>query len=444
MASVPLGQQLSSPAVGMANLTRSNYRIVLAFALLGYVLLLPPQFNLQFGTMVVPPYRVFLLVGSIFALKAFFTGRAKLQLPDFLMLGVAVWIFIALTNSMDLENAVTGSLSQSVDICLSYFFARACIRTPDDLRMFLILMAPALGIVGLLIAIESIAHTAIIQPVAGALLGQSGNVPYDTRLGLMRALGPFPHPILAGIFLGSFLTIYALSGIRGWPKTVGILASLCSFFSVSSAAILAIVASCGLLAYNWLSERIDILSWRFFVAMAAIATFTAQFATNSGVFGLLVRFGALNSESSYNRVLIWQYGSASVANHPLFGVGYERWERPYWMKASVDNYWLLLALQYGLIPVILLAAAVLIAVFKVGRASSSEPQGERRLYLSMAMSLAIFAFGIISVSIWLSAQIWFFSLLGIAVSLGAKQAPLLAQHPPVASTDPCPPPQTSR
>ena len=36
----------------------------------------------------------------------------------------------------------------------------------------------------------------------------------------------------------------------------------------------------------------------------------------------------------------------------------------------------------------------------------------------LAIAMAVFAFGIVSVSIWLSTQVWFHMMLGLCVSLG--------------------------
>lgn len=395
---------------------------VLAFAVLGYLLLAPPQFTQEIGGFVLPPYRVFLLGGFFYVLTAILGGQLKFRLPDTCIFLAAAWIAFALSMSMGVERAISGAGSQFVDIAVAYFFARVAIKTPRDLRMFLVLFAPGLGAIGGLIALESISHSYIVQNIASAITGRPVVLPPinggNFRLGLLRAPGPFPHPILAGIFLGSFLSIYALSGLRGWPRIAGICAAVFGFFSISSAAILAIFVGSVLLAYNWISELIVNLGWRIFLMFAAITALTVEFSTNIGLFGFISRYLAMSSWNGFYRRLIWQFGSESVQRNPLFGLGYADWARLEWMTSSVDNYWLLLAMQYGLLPPFAIILAVIVTLVKVGRQSGSQALLDQRLLRGIAIALAVFALGLVSVAVWLEVQAWFFMLLGIAVSLG--------------------------
>ena len=389
-------------------------------ALLGYLLLLPPQFIVQLNGIVLPPHRIFLIAAFFFVFTRFASDRLRFGMVDLLVLLAAGWIFAALAMTMGVPRALSGGGAQLVDIALSYFFARATIRSLRDMRVFLILLAPGLLATGLLMGIESISQNPIGQNLASSLFGNAPDLAAlrpDVRFGLMRAPGPFPHPILAGIFMGSFMALFLLSGIRGWPRLAGMVAAACSIFSLSSAALLALAAAAALSAYDWLVERIGNLSWRLFLLFAGIGLLVAQFATGSGAIGLITRFGSLNEWTGYYRRLIWQYGTASVEQHPLFGIGYAEWVRPAWMTNSVDNFWLLLAMQYGLVPPLALLLAIVIAVVGMGRASSGRSGADRRLSRAIAIALAVFTLGAFSVSLWLSAQVWLFMLLGIAVSL---------------------------
>ena len=55
----------------------------------------------------------------------------------------------------------------------------------------------------------------------------------------------------------------------------------------------------------------------------------------------------------------------------------------------------------------------------VAMRSRSLPHVDARLLRAVAISLTVFALGAISVSLWLSVLVWFFMLLGIAVSLSS-------------------------
>ncbi|MCU0947420.1 MAG: O-antigen ligase family protein [Porphyrobacter sp.] len=301
-----------------------------------------------------------------------------------------------------------------------------------DLRIFLLLMAPGLLIVAVLMMIESVTHQHIVQPFFSSITGIGWGYRSDFRLGLMRAQGPFDHPILAGIFLASFICLYWMSGLRGAPRYMGIAASFLGFFAVSSGALLAIVFSIVLVGYNWLTERVANLSWRLFFVFTALFLFAAELGTGAGAFGLVIRVASLNSISGYARINIWEHGSASVAKHPWFGIGYADWERPIWMGDSVDNFWLLLAMRFGLPAVCFIALATVIALVTLVRRSAYSNIFEARTERGVAMALSVFALTLISVAPWLSPQTWFYMLLGIAVSLANAPRPILRPARPAA------------
>jgi len=400
--------------------------------LLGYILLLPPQLNTSIFGSVLPPYRFFLIPATLFVLASSLGGRFRFTWPDLFIAGAAAWSTAALFMTSEQSDAITSGVAQVTDTALAYFFARAAFRTLRDVRVFLLLMLPGLAVMGGLLALESLTHSHIVQPFFAQFTGQTGELKFDERMGLMRARGSFPHPILAGIFFASFLPLYWLSGFRFWPFVVGISAAATSFFTVSSAALLALVVGTALVVYNWLSERVANLSWQVFFIVVGLATFVLEFGTKAGAFSMLMRFASLNSSSAYNRVLIWKYGTQNVEKNPWFGIGFAEWDRPSWMKGSIDHYWLLQAIQFGIIPPLLIVLACCIAIYTLARRSSYSKPVDARFERGIAIAMAVFALGVVSVAVWLSAQAWFFMLLGITVSLGFAERRLPASRRPMA------------
>jgi O-antigen ligase len=395
---------------------------ILLAVVLGYALLVPPQLTLSIGGVILPPYRLILIPSALWMMAEGMNGRVRLGGIDLLVVAVAFWVCLALFMTTDAVSAFSAAAAQATDIALAYFFGRFAIRSAHDLRIFLLLMAPGLALSGALIMLESISHRVIVQSFLGQLTGQPFGRDSGTRLGLFRAYGTFPHPILAGMFMASFLPLYVLSGLRGWPKYAGIFAALASFFTLSSAALLALVFGIALSAYNWLTERVANATWRLFIVFGALAFFAAQFGTNSGAYSLVLRFGSLNSWTGYYRTLIWDHGIRNVQKNPWFGIGYREYERLAWMSDSVDHFWLLLAIRFGVLPPILLAIAMVIVIVMLGSRSAKLPVADSRLYRAVAITLAVFALGSLSVALWLSAHVWFFMVLGIGASLAGAQA----------------------
>lgn len=391
--------------------------VYLAAALL-YVMLLPPQLNLNLFGATFPPYRFFIILSTFYIFFSGLRGRFKMVLPDYLVIIATGWIWFSFYSNVGYPDLIIPAGGQTIDIGLSYFFARAAFRSPRDLRLFLLLIAPGLAVIAAIIFLESVLHTNLLQPLIAQIVGKQGFFPTHERMGLMRARGPMPHAILAGIFFASFLPLYWLSGLRGWPRTVGMIASFASFFTVSSAALLALTLSVALLIYNWLSERIANLSWRIFFMASGIFVFITELGTESGSFNLIMRYGSLNSASSYNRVLIWRYGTDNVKANPWFGIGYAEWERPTWLGRSLDHYWLKQAIEVGLIPPTLIALATILGIFALMRGSMRLARDDKMALRSLAMAMSVFALGVISVSVWLSTQVWFHMMIGMSVSLG--------------------------
>ncbi|MFB0612091.1 O-antigen ligase family protein [Aurantiacibacter poecillastricola] len=404
----------------------SNLRVYAAVAL-GYLLLMPMQFYMNIGGSVIPPYRIFLIISSLFAIREIARGQVRLGWADTAIIIAVIWICLAMSITSTADEALTASIAHITDIGFSYFFARAAFRNLRDVRMFLLLLLPGIFSLGLILVIEAVTHQHIIQGAAAAITGSGVDYRSAPRLGLMRAQGPFPHPISAGIFLSSFLPLYWLAGFKGWVRFAGAFAAICSFATVSSATLLSLVAAIGLLVYNWLSSLIANLTWRLLFVVIALVTFTLELGTGSGVFGTFVRFASLNMASSYNRVLIWRYGTQNVEQNPWFGIGYADWDRPIWMVASIDHYWLLTAMRFGLPASVLIGLATLLGILLVVKKSMTSTGEDQRCERGLAIAMAVFALGLISVSVWASAQVWYFTMLGMVVSAGS--AARLSSHP---------------
>jgi O-antigen ligase len=81
--------------------------------------------------------------------------------------------------------------------------------------------------------------------------------------------------------------------------------------------------------------------------------------SNRSPFEVFISYLTFNTASAYNRVLIWQFGTAEIFRHPFFGIGMNEWTNPWWMSQSMDNFWLYTAVRHGLPALLLLAAAIL-------------------------------------------------------------------------------------
>jgi hypothetical protein len=386
------------------------------------LLFIPEQLHVRAVGLYLPPYRIFMFPATLYLLSSAVGGRLRFVWPDLLVALAAAWIWLAsYMTSGEISTAMNQGGAHTLDIAFAYFLARAAIQTPRDLRLFLVLIAPGIALMSLFVVQEAVTHTRVLQRVAADITGSPYRLRDDIRLGLMRGTGPFPHPILAGIFLSSFLPIYLASGLRGWPRTLGIAASFGGFFSMSSAALLGLLMGGLLWCYDWLTEKISNVTWSIFLFASGILFTTVEMTSNSGFYGLMIRYASLNTTSAYNRVLIWNYGTENIAQHPWFGLGYADWVRPSWMHSgSFDHFWLIMALRFGIPASMLLIGATVAGIILLAIKSSTYRKQDARLMRGLAISLAVFALGAVSVSLWLSVLVWFFVLVGISVSLGVN------------------------
>jgi hypothetical protein len=106
-----------------------------------------------------------------------------------------------------------------------------------------------------------------------------------------------------------------------------------------------------------LPGRWAILGLLFVSALVVVSLFS-----NRSPVKVFISYASFSAQSSYNRILIWDYGTAEVARHPFLGIGLGEWVRAPWMSASMDNFWLVVAVRYGLPALLFLVAAILLVI----------------------------------------------------------------------------------
>ncbi len=398
-----------------------------------YATLLPREMRFYVGDLAFYADRVGLVLVLPWVVKKLINGAIRFVLPDIFVLIGGAWMIISMATHYGLIDGFKRGGSLALDATAGYYLARISFRSLNDVRRGLILFAPAVFLAGLSVMLESILHRSLIQPVAQRMFGPlplfEGGMPtgetqefmQTSRLGLMRGKGPFPHSILGGLYLSSLASLYLLSGLRGWPKTVGLFASILAFFSLSSAALLALLLSFGLSTYEWVQERVRELSWSLLMVCSLFAFVILDLTSRSGVISLISRYLTLDPTTAYYRQLTWQFGLDSVKAHALFGIGFAEYDRPTWMiSGSIDAHWLLLAIRFGLPTALMYFSAVVVTLWALSRASVRAPRADRRFYRGIAIGLFVMALSMFTVTLWGGVQNWFTLLLGGCVACSQR------------------------
>lgn len=384
--------------------------VVIAFLL---SLIIPISFNL--GPMRLTPYRLFLLGLFVPLFVAWAQGRAgRIRAPDWFMLAHALWGALTLLLGGAGATAATAGIFV-LETFGAYLLARVLIRDRESFaafaRAFVWMVILVLLPVG---AVESFTGRQLLQEIFRAFGESVPNAPTDPRFGLDRAQGPFPHPILFGVFCASAFGLALLpadgtnAGATRIVKVLGV--SAATFLSLSTGPYLPILFL--LMLYGW-DRTVTFVpkKWNLLGALfVGLYVVLDLIATRNPIVAVVTRI-AMNAHTAYFRVQIWNYGIENVWAHPLFGLGLGDWARPSWMPPSVDNFWLLVAMRHG-IPGVLTVALVVVMVFRiVGRAGplSAAEQGQRKalLFTLTGVSLAI-----CTVHIWNAPLVMMMFLLG--------------------------------
>ena len=396
---------------------RSLIEIYLPTALL-YALIMPAGINFAVGSIVLFPFRLVLIAAIPWLLSRARGGTARAVAADWMILASTAWYFVSMMHNRGFAQGFESGGRESLDLAVAYFIGRTCLRTPDDIRRMLRLAFPGLALVGAVFAAESISHRLLIWPLFPTNAAVYQTVQY--RIGLMRAWGPFPHPILGGAFLGWFVALYWSMRERPMLKWIGMAIGLCGLFSLSSGSMLQIILALASIIYIFVSRMlIGRVEWRPLVWSMVALLIAFQLFTEAGAAGMVVKYLTLNPATGYFRLLIWQFGSQSVMDHPFFGIGYEGYTRLSWMKTqSVDNNWLLIAMRFGLPAAITGMIPALYAIWSSARAVHLLPRKDADV--ALAMTVTLFGAWLVgwTVYYWITALAGYMLLVGGGVSLG--------------------------
>lgn len=434
-SSIPLtDRQRAMPAARPVIKAKSatTAAVLLPVALLLYSTLLPQEVRISISGQVIFPYRAVTFLVLPWLIKQIFTGKMPFRPADLWVYGGVAWMMISLIVFYGIGDGISRGGALALDTIAPYVIARICIRSVDDLRRLLIIFAPGLFLAGLSMMFESITHVPIVRPLAAKIFGslsyfengQAVAAAKDfsvVRLGLLRAAGPFSHPILAGVFVASFLPLYLNSSLRKWPYKLGVAAGVMAIFSVSSAAFLAFFIMAVLLGYEFFQRRVNGIGWRFFVFCMVALIFLVENGSQSGVIPILIRY-TLDPQTGYFRQLIWEYGLISIGNYPWFGIGFTDYARLPWMINSIDGHWLLLGVRHGFLVPLLFLIPCVTAIFELALASNSVGRDDKKLLFGINIALIIMVISAFTVTYFGASIIWFMALIGVSYSVSSQKS----------------------
>ena len=258
------------------------------------------------------------------------------------------------------------------------------------------------------------------------------------RLGFVeRVQGPFAHSILFGLFcslgVANFFFVFREALVKRAAR-VG-MALVMIFVSLSSAPFLA--AGLQLIMMGW--DRLFAFlraRWIILVGLGLAVVAVLQVFAEGGVLGFVFETFLLIPQTGYGRLETLEFGSRSVLNHPFFGVGQGEWVRPYWRgHPTIDNFWLLNAVRYGLPTLIFLWFGIACNALGILLRTDLDPeeQRQRRGYLIALTGLLMV---LTTVHIWGPVSTFVLTYFGAGVWFYARDtAPAGPRRLPAVSRD---------
>lgn len=342
-----------------------------------FIFSLALPFIIFLGPIRLSPYRILLIALFLPCLFAWLTGACgKIRAPDFLVLAYCLWAAAAMVINHDAAFAVEPAGILLIETFGTYLLARWLIRDAESFRA---MVRALVGLITLFIPFavyETLTGNPILLETFRKVYTVHHNEIMEPRWGFDRVQGTFAHPILFGVFCstGFTLAIYVLAygkslfhqALRAAPSLITV------FLSFSSGPLSALVAQIGIIAWDRVLHNFR-YRWRVFAGCFAVMYVAIDVLSNRTPIQVMIHYFAFNSHTAFNRIRIWDYGSAEALRHPVFGIGFNEWVRAWYMSASMDMFWLIHAVRFGLPAALFFTLAVAVILFGLGRMKTDNP-----------------------------------------------------------------------
>jgi hypothetical protein len=434
-ASRQVGRSLPSAGgrAAAAQLTQSA-KTSLLIPIFVFSLALPFFFYL--GPTRLSPYRLVLVVTFIPCLMAWLSGSVgRTRLPDILMLLAAIWGAIVLVSLHGIDKGLQSAGIFVIETFGAFLFARRYIRDVFAFqRMVRSLVLMVLFLLPFAVY-ENVAGSPILIELFGKMFSVYNIVGSELRLGLRRAQGTFEYSILFGVVCSSAFAlsfyVYGAAARRGARLSSGLVA-MAVVSSLSSGPLLSLVVQAMLIVWDKVTASVA-RRWGILATVVITAYFVVDFSSNRTPFDVFISYLTFNSDTSYMRVHIWHYGTQSVMQHPIFGIGLNDWERPPWMGGSIDNFWLVTAVRFGIPGFLFMAGGFLSVCLGLGRLKNLSFQ-VAQCRKGLIFTLCGLAFAICTVHVWDAPYVLIIFLLGSGMWMfdhrnWVAPAPSAAQNP---------------
>lgn len=247
-------------------------------------------------------------------------------------------------------------------------------------------------------------------------------ITYEKRMGLERVQLSLAHPIHYGLFCSIVfsLTLVALRDVIGTTQRIclGMIVGICCFLSLSSGAILALLLQMGMMAWTIVFRRVR-ARWWILVGLFVLAYVVIDILSDRTPIRVFMNYATFSAHNAYWRGLIFDWGMVNVWGSPILGIGMNDWVRPEFMEpvSSIDNFWLLMAMRYGIPGFLLLVVGYGITILRImarGLARDSRLIQIRRAWVFTFLGLS---FTLCTVHVWTNLYSFVFFMFSAGIWL---------------------------
>lgn len=348
-------------------------RSKLAWPVLFYFAAVMLPININLGSIYLTGVRIVLIVLIVPLTLQLIAGKYGKILPtDILFFLHFFWIIVALGVNNP-NQVIQNAGATGIEFIGGYVLGRAYIRTAEDFAALVRTLAIVAFCTLPFALYEALTGHAIILNMLDKLPGSTSlrDLAIGKRMGLDRVQMVFSHPIHYGLFC-SFALSMCFVGLKGLYSngarwTISVVVAACGLLALSSGALLAIILQIGLIVWAAIFAGTR-KRWLFLLGLFAIAYVLIDILSNRTPIMVFLSYATFSASTAYWRTLIFSYGMENVWAHPLFGLGLNDWARPSWMRSgSMDNFWLVMAVRYGIPGWAFITGGYVLALWKVGR-----------------------------------------------------------------------------
>ncbi|MDX5412424.1 MAG: hypothetical protein LPK02_05215 [Rhodobacterales bacterium] len=420
--------------------TRRLFGVPIVVVLLFFGMMMPTSVSLNLGGLRLSVFRIVLLVMFIPMVLMLLSGRrGRMTIFDALVFGHAGWALLALINWGGLAQGIESGGIYIVEFVGAYLVGRLYIRTYADFEAFARAFVMIVVVMLIFTIPEALTSVHFLHDTIAGVMGAPRAPFIEQRMGLERTFGPFDHPILYGVFSASAFSLAyfmiaekRLTNWRGMAQVFGV--ALATFMSASGGPYVVLIMQGFVALWERVLGRIT-GRWRMLFGLFALTYLAIDLLSNRSPFHVFVTHFTFSTQSAYNRILIFEYGTAEVWRNPILGLGLGDWIRPVWMSDSMDNFWLLIAVRYGLPAWAMMVGLMLGLLWAVGRRRNL-PEPWRRARHAWAFTLFGITVAAATVHLWNALFVLFIFLIGAgAWMLDARpDAPSATPAKPFASS----------